>query len=123
MVNGYKGEKNDMVQVTDVSNLGVPVLIVFSAIYLFLSAYNVLQVKKSTGERQAGDNALKIELDQLRKEFDAEKINSKERLEEYKRDLNEAFQRIRDLENVQNVLKTEHDLYCKQYLHNGDKNG
>jgi len=38
----------------------------------------------------------------------------KEQILELKKNMNESFDRIRDLENIQNVLKTEFDILTKR---------
>lgn len=54
---------------------------------------------------------------ELEKEVADLKLIIKEGFIEIKKDLNECFSRIRDLENIQNIIKTEHDFNHRRGKH------
>ena len=91
------------------SSLNVSVSLVMAGLFAMASTYIATVLKN-----------INLKFDNHKENLIAEQKARESAVIEIKKDLGEAFNRIRDLENVQNVLKTEHDMYCKT-IHKGSK--
>ena len=92
-----------------ISNLYTMAISGSAFLIVSLTAFIVNRFNKTRDEDKTLNEKVIIEL----------KAIIKEQNEAFKKDLGEAFNRIRDLENIQNVMKTEHDINHRR----GDNNG